>query len=177
MKRCFIPVLAAIILLAACGKDDQKTSGTIMLTNELFDAGSYYYALGLSFDEAKAVPTLPDQYRADFNLQAGAVTTGGPVVAFLNGNTFNPPFALIGAYGSESEAKTAFNGLKNVGTLTYVDLAAPLAENQVWVVKTRDFNYAKIRIIEVVLDTDANPDFASCRLEWIWQPDGTATFP
>lgn len=169
--------MIAILLLAACGKDDQKTSGTIMLTNELFDAGSYYYAFGLSFDEAKAVPTLPDQYRADITVQAGAVTSGGPVVVFLTNNTLDPPFALIGTYASESEAKTSFDGLKNPGTLTYVDLAAPLADNQVWVVRTRDNKFAKIRIIEVVLDTDANPDFASCRFDWVWQPDGTATFP
>lgn len=177
MRLRLIPVLAVILLLAGCGKDDQKPSGTITLTSELYDAGSYYYALGLSFDEAEAVPTLPDQYRADITVQAGPVTTGGPVVAFLNGNTLNPSFALIGTYGSESDAKTAFDGLKSVGTLTYVDLAAPLADNQVWVVKTRDFKYAKVRIIEVVLNTTADPDFASCMLEWVWQPDGTATFP
>ena len=177
MRRWFIPALAVIILLAGCGRDDQKTSGTITLTSELYDAGSYYYALGLSFDEAEAVPTLPDQYRADITVQAGPVTTGGPVVAYLSVNTLNPPFALIGTYGSASEAKTAFDGLKNLGTLTYVDLAAPLANNQVWVVKTRDFKYAKIRIIELVLNSAASPYFASCKLEWVWQPDGTATFP
>ena len=177
MKRWFIPALAVMMLLAGCGKDDQKTSGTITLTNELFDAGSYYYALGLSFDEAEAVPTLPDQYRADITVQAGPVTYGGPVVAYLSVNTLDPSFALIGTYGSEGDAKTAFDGLKNLGTLTYADLAAPLAVNQVWVVKTRDFKYAKIRIIELVLNSAVSPYFASCKIEWVWQPDGTATFP
>jgi hypothetical protein len=61
--------------------------------------------------------------------------------------------------------------------LSFIDLAAPLRKNQVWVVRTRDFKYAKIRIIEIVLNTTVNPDFASCRLEWVWQPDGSATFP
>jgi len=176
MRLWLIPALAVMLLLAGCGRDDQKTSGTITLTSELYDAGSYYYALGLSFDEAEAVPTLPDQYRADITVQAGPVTTGGPVVAYLTVNTLEPPFALIDSYGSESAAKTAFDGLKNPGVLTYMDLAAPLAENQVWVVKNRDNRYAKLRIITLTL-TLAPETLATCTFEWVYQPDGSATFP
>ncbi|MDX9772192.1 MAG: hypothetical protein RBT02_02090 [Bacteroidales bacterium] len=177
MKLWLIPALAVMLLFTGCDGKDQQNSGTITLTNELYDADPYYYALGLSFDEAKAVPTLPDQYRADIWLMAGSVTTGGPVVAYLTINTLNPSFALTGTYGSAGEAITAFDGMKSIGAVSYIDLAAPLEPNQVWVIRTRDFKYAKIRIIEVVLDTAANPDFASCKLEWVWQPDGSATFP
>ena len=178
MKLWLIPALALLLLLAGCEKkDQQKVSGMITLTNELFSADSYYYALGLSFDEAKAVPTLPDQYRADISLMAGPVSTAGPVVAILTVNTLKPSFALMGAYGSAGEAKSAFNGLQTVGSVSYVDLAAPLEANQIWIVRTRDFKFAKIRIIEVVINADANPAFASCKLEWVWQPDGTAIFP
>ncbi len=178
MKLWLIPSLAVMLMLAGCEKkDQQKVSGTITLTNELFSADSYYYALGLSFDEAKAVPTLPDQYRADISLMAGAVSTGGPVVAFLTVNTLKPSFALMGTYGSAGDAKKAFDALKTVGSVSYVDLAAPLEANQIWIVKTRDFKFAKLRIIEVVINTADNPVFASCKLEWVWQPDGTATFP
>jgi hypothetical protein len=176
MRLWLIPALAVMILFAGCGRDDQKTSGTITLTSELYDAGSYYYALGLSFDEAEAVPTLPDQYRVDITVRAGPVTTGGPEVAYLSVNTLNPPFALIGTYGSESATKTAFDALKNLGALTYVDLAAPLAANQVWVVKNRDSKYAKLRIIDVSL-TLTPESLASCTIEWVYQPDGSATFP
>jgi hypothetical protein len=177
MKLRLIPVLIAMLLLAGCGGDDQKTSGTITLTNELYDGDSYYFAMGLSFDEAKEVPTLPDQYRADITLMAGAVTSSGPVVAFLSSNTLDPPFSLIGTYGSESAAKSAFSELKSVGSLTWIDLAAPLAANQVWVFKSRDATYAKLRIISVTLDTSGDDPVASCTLEWVWQPDGSATFP
>jgi len=49
-------------------------------------------------------------------------------------------------------------------------------------VRTRDrndnkFRYTKIRTIEVTLDTTADPDYASCKLEWVYQPDGSTTFP
>jgi len=176
MRLWLIPALTVMILFAGCGGDDEKNSGTITLTSDLYDADSYYYALGLSFDEAEAVPTLPDQYRADITVQAGPVTTGGPVVAYLTVNTLNPPFALIGAYDSESDAKNAFDELKSVGTLTYIDLAAPLSENQVWVVKTRDNKYAKLRIIDLTLISSGDIH-ATCTFEWVYQPDGSATFP
>jgi hypothetical protein len=177
MKLRLIPVLAAMLLFAGCGGDDQKTSGTITLTNELYDGGSYYYAMGLSFDEAKEVPTLPDAYRADIKLIAGAVADGGPVIAFLSANTLNPPFALTGTYASVSAAKSAFTALTSVGSHTWTDLAAPLEANQVWVMKTRDATYAKLRIISVALNSTVNPPTATCFLEWVWQPDGSDTFP
>jgi len=177
MNIRLIPALAAMLLLAGCGGDDQKTSGTITLTNELYDGDSYFYALGLSFDEAKEVPTLPDQYRADITLMAGDVTGGGPVVAFLSANTLDAPFSLIGTYASVSAAKSAFDNLKSVGSQTWIDLAAPLAANQVWVFEARDATYAKLRIISVTLDTSGDDPVATCTLEWVWQPDGSPTFP
>lgn len=181
MRMWLIPVLVLTLLAAGCKRDDQQFSGTITLTNELYGGDPYYYALGLSFDEAKAVPTLPDQERADITLMAGMIPGGTTVEPFLSANTLEPAFALMGEYATESEAVTAFRALKDASSLSsafsFLDLAAPLKKNQVWVVRTRDHTFAKIRIIDVVLDTAPNPDFASCRLEWVWQPDGSATFP
>jgi hypothetical protein len=176
-----MPVLTIALLAGGCNRDNQQFSGTITLTNELFGGDPYYYGLGLSFDEAKAVPTLPDQERADIVLIAGTIPGGTAVEPFLSANTLEPAFALMGEYATESEAVTAFRALKDATSLSsvfsFLDLAAPLKENQIWVVRTRDHTFAKIRIIDVVLDIAPNPDFASCRLEWVWQPDGSATFP
>ncbi|MDF1560014.1 MAG: hypothetical protein P1P83_07385 [Bacteroidales bacterium] len=181
MRLWLIPVLALALMAGGCNRDDQQFSGTITLTNELYDGDPYYYALGLSFDEAKAVPTLPDQYRADITLMAGTIPGGTTVEPFLSANTLEPAFALKGEYATESDAVTAFRALKDVSSLlwefSFLDLAAPLKKNQVWVVRTRDHTYAKLRIIDVVLNTTVNPPLASCKLEWVWQPDGTATFP
>ena len=177
MKFRHIPALALMLFFAGCGGDDQKTSGTVTLSSELFDSGSYYYAMGLSFDEAGEVPTLPDQYRADITLQAGPVTTGGPVMAYLTANTLDPPFALVSNHDTAAEAVNTFKALKSVGYYTWIDMAAPLAANQVWVVKTRDAKYAKLRIISLTLNTSVTPVVATCSIEWVWQPDGSATFP
>jgi len=181
MRLWLIPAVALALLAGGCNRNDQQFSGTITLTNELFGGDPYYYGLGLSFDEGKAVPTLPDQYRADIVLMAGTIPGGTAVEPFLSANTLEPAFALMGEYATESEAVTAFRALKDASSLSsvfsFLDLAAPLKKNQVWVVRTRDHTFAKIRIIDVVLDIAPDPDFASCRLEWVWQPDGSATFP
>lgn len=177
MKLQFIQLLGIILVLAGCGGDDQKTSGTITLSSELYDGGSYYYAMGLSFDEAGEVPTLPDQYRADITLQAGSLVPDGPVMAYLTANTLDPPFALVSNHATAAEAVSTFKALKDVGYYTWIDLAVPLSANQVWVVKTRDAKYAKLRIISLTLNTSLTPAVATCSLEWVWQPDGSATFP
>lgn len=176
MKRWIMQVVALMMMFTGCGGNDHETSGTITLSSELYDGGSYYYAMGLSFDEAGEVPTLPDQYRADIILGAGQIDSG-PVVAYLTANTYKPPFALAGIYESESLAKSAFSELKSVGSYSWVEFAAPLAANQIWVVKRRDSKYAKLRIISVTLDTSVTPAAATCSLEWVWQPDGSSTFP
>lgn len=177
MKFRHITVLALMLMLAGCGGKDQKTSGTITLSSELYDGGSYYYAMGLSFDEAGEVPTLPDETRADIILQAGPIVTGGPVVIYLTANTFTPPFALAGTYNTESEAKSAFKALTSIGNYSWSNLAVGVAANKIWVVKTRDARYAKIRIISTSLDTSGDVPVATCTLEWVWQPDGSTTFP
>ncbi len=67
MKLRLIPVLAIMMLLAGCNGDEFPNSGTITLDNVLYESGSYYYSLGLSFAEGKAVQTLPDANRYDIN--------------------------------------------------------------------------------------------------------------
>jgi hypothetical protein len=174
MKLRLIAVLTFLILLPGCGDDDVPTSGTITVTNELFGSGPYY-ALGFSFAAADLVSTLTEPY--DIDIKAGSLTTGGPTEAFLSANTLEPSFALKGEYGTESAAKSAFDALASVGAVSYIELAAPLKENQVWVVRTEDERYAKIRIIEVTLDLSGEDPYATCKFEWVFQPDGSTQFP
>ena len=177
MKPAVIQAIAVLLMLTACDGKETPVSGTITLTNELYDAGDHYYALGLSLIDAKAVPYFQGEDKADIWLMAGTVTDGGPVVAYLAANTLDPPFALIGSYNTGNDAQDAFNGLRSISSVSYIDLAAPLEENQVWVFKTRDYKYAKFRIITLNLDTSGDAPWASCKLEWVYQPDGSATFP
>ena len=121
-------------------------------------------------------PNATRSVQADITVQAGPLITGGPEVAYLSANTLNPPFALSGEYATEGDARNAFDALTSVGTLSWIELAAPLKANQVWVVKTRDNKYAKMRTIEVTLTTTP-ARLPTCKLEWVFQPDGSTTFP
>lgn len=174
MKLRLIPVLTVLLLMQGCGGDEVPTSGTVTVTNELFGDGPYY-AMGFSFADADLVSTLTEPY--DISIQAGSLTTGGPIEAFLSANTLEPSFALKGEYGTESAAISAFEALTSVGAVSYIELASPLKENQVWVVRTEAEKYAKIRIIQIDFDSTTPPYYASCEFEWVFQPDGSTQFP
>jgi hypothetical protein len=175
MKARLIPALAIMLVLSGCDGKEGATSGTVTLDNELYGSGPYY-ALGFSFERGKAVSTLSTP-EPDITIQAGALTQGGPVEPFMSANTFEPAFAMAAEYSSESAARDAFNNLKSVGSVSYIEIGAPLKANQVWVIRTEGKKYAKIRTLEVIIDTQASPPLASCRFEWVYQPDGSATFP
>jgi len=176
MKQPFTGIMMILLLLLpGCGDKDPSFSGTVSINNELSETVPYY-SLGFSFSKGVKVSTN-DTPGPDITVEAGVLEGGVNVEAFLAANTLDPPFALYGTYGSLTEAKSAFSGLTSFGNLTYQDFGSPLTENQIWIMRTRDENYAKIRIIETSLDTEQNPDFASCKFEWVYQPDGTKIFP
>lgn len=175
MKTRLIPALTLLLILPGCDGKEGTTSGTVTLDNELYGSGPYY-ALGFSFEQGKAVSTLSAP-EPDITIQAGSLSEGSPVEPFISTNTFEPSFALKGEYGSESAAIDAFKNLKSVGSVSYIPMGVPLKANQVWVIRTETKKYAKIRTIEVILNTNVQPPFASCKFEWVYQPDGSATFP
>lgn len=176
MKQLFTGIIVILLLLlSCCGEKDPANAGTVTLTNELYGT-QLYYSNGLYFKTGRVISSLSDP-EPDLTVEAGVPEGSTEVEAFLSGNTLEPPFSLIGTYGTESEAKTAFRALTSFGTITYKYFGNPLAANQIWIMRTRDETYAKIRIIDVELDTDQEPDFASCTFEWAYQPDGTKTFP
>lgn len=169
---CFICIL---LLFSGCKDDEVPLSGTVTIDNEIFGT-TVYYAYGFTFSKAEKVSSL-DTPGPDITVQAGVVTGGVVIEPFLSANTFKPSFGLVGEYASANEAQAAFNALTDAGNPVWIDLAAPLKNNQVWVVRTGEDKYAKIRTIEVVLDDVELPPFASCKFQWVFQPDGSKTFP
>jgi len=167
--------LCILLLFSGCKDDEVPLSGTVTIDNEIYGT-TVYYAYGFTFSKAAKVSSL-DTPGPDITVQAGVVTGGLVIEPFLSANTFKPSFGLVGEYPSASEAQAAFNALTDAGNPTWIDLAAPLKNNQVWVVRTGEEKYAKIRTIEVVLDDVELPPFASCKFQWVFQPDGSKTFP
>ena len=56
-------------------------------------------------------------------------------------------------------------------------MADPVIANQVWVYRTGTETYAKIRIISTVNETRDDLPYGECTFEWVYQPDGSTTFP
>ena len=97
---------------------------------------------------------------------------------FLTVNNFKASFSKFGEYGSEQAAVSAFESLKSFTVPSFTDIADIIAPNQVWLFRTADDRYAKIRTISTFSQKkdDMTIPYCECKLEWVFQPDGTATF-
>jgi hypothetical protein len=176
MKSSYIIILLLAIVFSGCKKSETPSgSGTVSIDNTLQgNDQTGYYALGFLFSQAKKVSTI---------------TVPGPdVTAFVNSgnssysltlqaNNLKPSFYKIGDYSDAQSAITAFNDLKTVGTYNWIEMADPILNNQVWVYRTGTNCYAKIRIINAVVDETKSPVYGECTFEWVYQPDGSTTFP
>lgn len=175
MSRALCIIVILSLLLPGCGDEEIPTSGVDSIDNILYGNGPYY-ALGFSFYSASAVSTL--------------ATPGPDIVLYMNMDDFAnprptfqssslmPSFSLKGEYPDEKAAIAAFDGLKSVGAASWTDMADPVKANQLWLYRTGDEKYAKIRIISIV--SENRPDlpfrYGKCTFEWVYQPDGSETF-
>jgi hypothetical protein len=56
-------------------------------------------------------------------------------------------------------------------------MADPIKDNQVWIYKSGTETYTKFRIISTVNETRSNVPYGECTFQWVYQPDGSTTFP
>ncbi|MCX6322275.1 MAG: hypothetical protein NTX93_10825 [Bacteroidia bacterium] len=174
MKRSFFILMIIVTILSGCRKDDKpRTSGTETIDNTLYGTGPYY-ANGFSFSKAKKVSTL-DNTGYDITIY---VNIDNPVSRLiLQADNFKPSFYKIGDYPDAASAVSAFNNLKTVGAYQWQEMADPINDNQVWVFRTGSENYAKIRIISTKNEIRNNLLYGECTFEWLYQTDGSLTFP
>lgn len=173
MRKLFLIVLIILFLLPSCKKDDSpSTSGTATIENTLYGTGPYY-ANGFSFSLAKKVSTL-EKPAPDIVLYVNS--DGLPKLTF-QANNFNSSFYKVGDYPDAATAITSFKSLKTVGTFRWEAMADPVNINQVWIYRTGSECYAKIRIISLVNEKRGTLAFGECTFEWLYQPDGSLTFP
>jgi hypothetical protein len=52
-----------------------------------------------------------------------------------------------------------------------------IRNNQIWIYRSGSENYSKFRIISTKSEPGNMRDYAECTFEWVYQPDGTLTFP
>ncbi len=177
MSRYIIIGIFLIAVLHGCKKDDgPRLTGTDTIDNILYSSPSFYYAIGFSFELGEKVKTetTPGQ---DITVHA-LISAGG----LVTGAKFDTPnlvesFALAGEFDTGQESIEFYESLTEVGNYTWTLNANDLQENQVWVFKTREGNYVKIRIVKVTISDEIDGPYARVTFRWRIQPDGTATFP
>lgn len=174
MKRSISILVILLLFLPGCTKvEPTRTSGTDTIDNTRYLSTTYYY-YGFSFPSAKLVPTYP--------------APGPDIIVFLNNgnvpatltlqaNNLNPSFYKVGDYPDEQSAKTAFDNLKSFSASSWQEMADPIAENQIWIYRSGAEKYTKIRIIRTVNEIRQLVPYGECTFQWVYQPDGSLTFP
>lgn len=172
MKKisCFFSLLILICVGCEKGDDgDKNTSGEFTLSSKLTfndDVQSYDFE-GFSFAEGKKVSTLSST--------ANYITVGcsESIVNIQQSGSYHNSFSLYGSYNDAISAEDAFDGLTTVSVTTWNEWANPVEENQIWFFRTKEKFYVKLWVKEITFDgADVN-----CTIKWVYQPDGTNTFP
>lgn len=162
-----------VIFQGCTKKEPTRTSGIDTIDNITYYSTTYYnYAF--SFSGAKLVSTnithgwdiaillVPDNITPRLTLQA---------------DNLKPSFYKVGDFPDEASAKTAFDNLKTVSVTQWLDMADPITNNQVWIYRSGTSNYTKFRIIGTVNETRQSVPYGECTFQWVYQPDGSLSFP
>ena len=174
MKTIAYILLAVFAALSSCTKvEDTRTTGTDTIDNTTF-TGATYFVYGFSFSTAKLVSTESDP-GPDIIIYVNKSDT--PYRLTLQADNFKPSFYKVGAYADESAAKAAFDDLKTVSVSQWEEMADPIAANEVWIYKSGDEKYSKIRIVSTVNEIRQTIAYGECTFQWAHQPDGSLTFP
>jgi hypothetical protein len=165
-------MLLILAVFCSCKKKDAPdTSGNVTIDNTLY-APTNPYAIGFSFSLAKKVSTL-DNPPPDITIDNDGTLTN----LILQADNPKNSFFKVGDYADATSAEQAFINLTTASVPVWLVWAFGIKPNQVWIFRTADEHYAKIRIISIVSEVRDNRNFAGCTFQWTYQPDGSLTFP
>ena len=178
-KKTKISLLLGLIILsvimASCDKEPaNRYAGEFSIDNALYGYGPYY-AIGFSFELGTKLNTS-DSPPPDITVHARTDAQGDVSGAYLDTPNLTESYALAGDFSTGTEAKDFFDSLLQVGTYTWTLFADNISEHQVYVFKTREDNYVKFRITNLVLEDRESGAYAKVTIEWRIQPDGSTTF-
>ncbi|MEI6047361.1 MAG: hypothetical protein WCS03_00555 [Bacteroidota bacterium] len=174
MKRTSFILLATFSLLTGCTKvESTRTSGIDTIDNTTYESTTYY-VYGFSFSKASLVSTI-GKPEPDITLYVNFDNL--PHRLTLQANNLKPSFFKYGEFADEAAAKLAFGNLKTFSASSWQDMADPISDNQVWIYRSGSESYAKIRVISTVNEMRNNLPYGECKFEWVYQPDGSSTFP
>jgi hypothetical protein len=172
MRKAALIVFIVLGFMPSCRKEEAaKTSGIATIDNKLvFDnTKQTYFGYGFLFSKASIVSDL-DNPKPDITIY-----TDGSTLSFQT--EINNYFAKAGEYADAASARAAFDKLTSANITQWEGFASPVLANQIWIYKSEDEHYAKVRVISVKSEVRDSRDYAECTFEWVYQPDGTLTFP
>ena len=102
--------------------------------------------------------------------------TDSPELTFQHFN-LKPSYYKVGDFPDEASARSAFDNLNTFDVSQWLDMADPVLPNQVWIYRSGTEHYAKIRIISTINETRQTVAYGECTFQWVYQPDGSLTFP
>jgi hypothetical protein len=174
MKRILFILLAILSVLSGCTKKEPTRSSGIDTIDNITYFSTTYYQYGFSFSSASLVST---------NLNPGPditiyvnIDNATPRLT-LQSNNLKPSFYKVGDFLDETAAQSAFDNLKTVSVSQWQDMADPIIANQVWIYRSGTEHYSKIRIVSTVNETRQSVAYGECSFKWVYQPDGSLTFP
>jgi hypothetical protein len=174
MKRVLFSVLAIILGLSGCTKkEDTRTSGTDTIDNITY-FGTTYYTYGFTFSKAKLISTIENP-GPDIALYVN-LDNATPVLT-LQANNLKPSFYKVGDFSDATAAQAAFDNLKTVTVSQWTEMADPVTPNQVWIYRSGTTTYTKFRIVSTVSELRSGTNYGECTFQWLYQSDGTLTFP
>jgi hypothetical protein len=174
MKRYLYILFIISGLLSGCTKPEKTRTSGIETIDNTTHYTTTYFVYGFTFSKAKLVPTYPDP-GPDIALYVNK--DNQPYRLTLQASNLKPSFSKVGDFADETTAQTAFDNLITVSTDQWVEMADPISDNQVWIFRTGTEHYAKIRIISTVNENRQGVDYGECTFQWVYQPDGSSTFP
>ncbi len=174
MKKIVFILFSIFSILSGCTKKEPtRTSGTDTINNIIYFSTTYY-GYGFSFSGAKLIATTVNP-GPDIAIYVN-IDNITPILT-LQSNNLKPSFFKVGDFANETTAQSAFDNLKTFSVTQWQDMADPISSNQVWIYRSGNDDYTKFRIVSTVNETRQGIAYGECTFQWVYQPDGSLTFP
>jgi hypothetical protein len=176
MRKIYITILIVLFTLSGCKKNDgPRLSGTDSIDNRLYGTGPYY-ALGFSFPASKKISTLNSPLDL-ITINADLAIDGSVRKMYLGTENFESSFYRYGEYPDAASSSQAFKNLTSFSSPAWEELGDSVKSNQIWLFRTSLDTYAKFRITGTISEIRNSIPYVECTFEWVYQPDGSLTFP
>jgi hypothetical protein len=175
MKRNLLILSLVLLFLPSCRKTvDNQNSGTATINNEshLDQTLQTYIYYGFLFSAGKLVSIVDIPPPDIFLINDGTQTN-----LMLQANNLKNSFHVVGQYSDASSARQVFDTLTSPVVLQWDAMADYLKPNEVLLYRSGSEHYAKMRIISTNSDFSNSKKYSECTFDWVFQPDGSLTFP